>query len=384
LLLFFAIGYLFGHRNLILYQNYKPKIVNTELGKPKNIDFSLYWEVWNKIHEKYPDTVDDQTLFYDSIQGLVAGTGDPYSEFLEPSVAIDFLNDLQGYFEGVGLELAIKNNQITVVAPLSGTPADKAGIKAGDVIVEIDGQSTSEMTLSQAVQKIRGKDGTKVTLTILPKGVKETKDITMTREKIKIESVNLTFQDNIAILKISQFSDDTSSLMKQKAAEIKKQNVKGIILDLRNDPGGYLETSVDVASFFIKDGPIVFEQYKDGTKDTLNSNGNDSLDNIPLVVLINNGSASASEIVAGAIQDYQKGKIVGEQSFGKGSVQEVEKLKGGSSLRLTIAKWLTPKGRSISELGITPDIEIKLTQDDINNDRDPQLQKAIEEIMKGK
>jgi len=377
---FYFVGYLHGHENLKFYKGYIPQIQNKELGKPSDIDFSLFWDVWNKVEEKYPGTFDRTKMFYGAISGILTGLDDPYSVFMEPGQSKSFLEDLQGVFEGVGVEVTIKNNQLTVVSVLSDTPSQKAGIKAGDVIIKIDGLETASMSLEEAVKKIRGREGTTVKLTIMRGSDIFDKDLT--RKKIKIDSVKFEIKDNIAIIKVSQFGDDTEDLLNKAIADIQTKKPKGIILDLRDNPGGYLETSVNVASVFIKEGVIVSEDYKSGKKDEFKSSGDGRLSDFKLVVLVNEGSASASEIVAGAIQDYKKGILIGEKTFGKGSVQELESLKQGAYLRLTVAKWLTPKGRYINGQGISPDIEVKMDQADIDKGIDPQIEKAIQEINK--
>jgi len=376
---FYFAGYLHGHQNLKFDRGYIPEIVNKELGKPKNVDFSLFWDVWNKVEEKYPGQIDRKKLLYGAISGILTGLDDPYSSFLELGQSKSFLEDLEGMFEGIGVEITIKNNQLTAVSALAGSPAAKAGLRAGDIIAQIDGQSTSEMTIDEAVAKIRGRSGTKVTLTILRNS--EPFEVAITREKIKVDSVKYEVKNNnIAYIKISQFGTDTEDLLNKAISDIQSKKPKGIILDLRNNPGGFLETSVNVTSLFVKEGIIVSEEYKGGKKDQFDSTGDGRLTNFKLVVLINGGSASASEILAGAIQDYGKGTVIGEKTFGKGSVQELEELKGASYLRLTVARWLTPKGRYINSDGIKPDIEVKLSQKDTDLGKDPQLEKALQQF----
>ena len=379
--IFYFLGYLHGHANLVFSKKFVPQITNTELGKPKDIDFSLFWEVWNKVEDQYPGKVDRKKIFYGAISGILTGLDDPYSVFMEPGQSKTFLNDLEGIFDGIGVEITMKNNQITIVSALKDTPASKAGLMANDIILKIDGKETTNMTLDEVVNKIRGVKGTKVTLTIYRNG--KQKDYTVTRDKIKVESVKYEFKDsNIAYIKIDQFGDDTEDLFNKAISEIQLKKPKGIILDLRDNPGGYLETSVNIASAFIKNGVIVSEQYKGDKKDEYKSTGDGRLEGYKLVVLVNGGSASASEIVAGAIQDLGKGKLIGEKTFRKGSVQELEALKDEAYLRLTVAKWLTPKGRYINSSGIEPDIVVEMTQKDIDADRDPQLDRALSEIKK--
>ena len=374
-------GYLHGHQNLKFYNGYIPELVSTDIGKPNNVDFSLFWDVWNKVEEKYPGKVDRKKLLYGAISGMLSGLDDPYSAFMEPGQSKNFLDELDGVFDGIGVEITMKDNQLTVVSPLKDSPAEKAGLKPDDVIFKIDGALASEMTLDEAVSKIRGKKGTSVTLTILRGN--DTFDVLVKREQIRVESVQYEIKNNnIAYIKISQFGSDTEDLLDKAVSDILQKNPKGVILDLRNNPGGFLETSVFVSSLFIKDGVIVSEESKGGAKNNYDSTGDGRLKDYKLVVLINEGSASASEIVAGAIQDTGKGVLIGEKTYGKGSVQELESLKAGAYLRLTVAKWLTPKGRYINAEGIKPDIEVKITEKDIDSGKDPQLDKAIKELKK--
>jgi carboxyl-terminal processing protease len=375
----YGVGYLHGHRNLVLDESLVPKLVNTELRKPAEVDFSLFWEAWKTIDEKFAGTIDVQKKIYGAIKGMVSSLGDPYTVFLEPSENDAFLKDLSGVFEGIGAEIGIRDDQLSIVAPLEGSPAERAGLLPKDLILEIDGESTQGMSLDSAVQKIRGKSGTKVTLLISREGFSEPKEFTITRQKITVDSIRLEFKENnIAYIKIIQFGADTGDRIKQVADQVKSKNAKGIVLDLRNNPGGFLNTALDVASVFVKEDVISLEEDKDGRRKELGRTFSATLDGIPMVVLVNEGSASASEIVAGALQDYGRAKLVGKKTFGKGSVQDLEDLKGGSALKVTIAKWLTPKGRQINGEGIAPDVEVDRTEADINADKDPQLDKALE------
>ncbi len=351
----------------------------------KDIDFNLFWDVWDQLKEKYvdKDKLDDKKMFYGALKGLVESTGDPYTIFMDPKIAKEFSNDLAGTFEGIGAELGKKNDIITIVAPLAGMPAEKAGLQAGDQIYAVDGESTAGLTIDEVVNKIRGPKGTKVTLTIFRKGFEKTEDITIIREMIIVKSVKTKIsEDGIFIITITNFNDDTSDLFKQAVAEAVSKNPKGIILDLRNNPGGYLETAIDVASEWIDEGIIVSEQFSQEKKNEYKNRGLARLKNFPTVVLVNQGSASASEIVAGALKDYGKATIVGMKTFGKGSVQTLEDMDDGSSIKITVAKWLTPKGYNINDQGITPDIQIDLILEDYNADKDPQINKAIEILNK--
>jgi carboxyl-terminal processing protease len=357
-------------------------LINTEENKPQNVDFSLFWDVWNEINDKYINQpVDQQALVYGAAKGLVSALQDPYSEFMDPTETQSFNSMLSGTFEGIGAEIAIKNNVLTIVAPLPESPAEKAGLKAGDQILKIDDTVTQELSVDEAVQKIRGSKGSIVTLTIYRENNGGPKEFKVTRDTIKVKSVKVEYKENnIAHITISSFNDDTVTELNKIADEIVAKKSPKIILDLRNNPGGLLDVAVNTATFFLeKNTVVVTEDY--GDKQNIHkAKSNNKLKDIPLVVLQNEGSASASEILSGALKDNRQITIVGKTSFGKGSVQEFEQLKSNSSLRITVAKWLTPNGTQINQNGIKPDIEIDLTEEDFNNNRDPQLDKALEII----
>lgn len=353
----------------------------------QDVDFSQFWSVWDILKNEYVDKgkLTDKQMFYGALRGLVSSANDPYTVFMEPKVAQEFADDLAGTFEGIGAEIGMKNEVITIVAPLSGMPAEKAGLKAGDKILAINGESTNGLSVDEAVNKIRGPKGTEVTLSIYRNGFEKAKDYKITRDVIVVKSVKTEMRkDGIFVITVSNFNDDTKELFANAVREIAEKNPKGIILDLRNNPGGYLDTAVDMASQWVEDGVIVTEQFSEDKKNEYPARGRADLKNYPTVVLVNQGSASASEIVSGALKDYQKATIVGMKTFGKGSVQTLEELNDGSSLKITIAKWLTPKGNNINEQGIAPDVEVDLTNDDYNNSKDPQLDKAVELLTKGK
>lgn len=355
--------------------------------KPQNVDFGLFWEAWNLVNEKYVDKskLDQTKMIYGAISGMIKAVGDPFSGFMNPDETQAFSEDMEGTFEGIGLEIGMKNEILTVIAPLEGTPAAKAGLRAGDKILKIGDEITTDMTVDQAVAKIRGPKGTEVKLTILRNGDSEPKEIKMTRDTISVKSVKLEMKDgDIAVARISKFGDDTTAEFTKAATQIITQKSKGIILDIRNNPGGYLESAIDISSKFIPAGKtVVSEETSDGSKKAYEARGGSILSGIPVVVLMNSGSASASEITAGALRDELGAVLVGKKTFGKGSVQQLEKLSGGSSLRITIARWLTPNGDYIMERGIDPNVDVGLTDDDYNNDRDPQMDRALE-ILKEK
>jgi carboxyl-terminal processing protease len=378
--LFYFVGYLVGHENLKFEKGYIPQVVNKDLGKPKSLDFSLFWDVWNQVETKYSGNIDQPKMLEGAIDGMIASLNDPYTVFMEPSQSQSFLQDLSGSFSGIGAEVTIKNNQLTVVSALSGSPAEKAGLQSGDVIKKINGIDTSNMTLEDAVNKIHGASGTTVKL-IITRGT-STLEKDIVREVINVPSVTYNIKNNIATITISQFGDDTKGLFDKAVTDIQAKKPAGIIVDLRDNPGGYLQTSVDIASAFIKSGVIVAEVDKGGKKIDYKSNGDGRLANYRLEVLVNSGSASASEIFAGAIQDHKQGTIIGEKTFGKGCVQELESLPGGAYLRLTIANWFTPNGKNITGSGISPDIQVNLSQSDSDQGKDPQMDRAIQEINK--
>ncbi len=353
--------------------------------KPEEVDFSLFWEAWAKLQEKFADKekFDVQKMIYGAISGMVKSLEDPYTIFLNPEDSKRFIEDVKGTFEGVGMEIDIRKGQLQVISPLEGTPAQKAGLRAGDKITKVDDTLTAELTLDEAIDLIRGPKGTEVTLTIYREEWATAKEIKLVRELIEIPSLKWEIRDgNIAYLKLYQFYEKASFDFQEAAIEILNSPAQKIILDLRNNPGGYLEVSQDIAGWFLPRGEVVvIEDFGEGkTENTYRAQGNAALSDYPMVILMNKGSASASEILAGALRDDRGIKIIGEKSFGKGSVQELEKLEGGSSLKITVAKWLTPKGELIADKGLEPDIKVEMTEEDYEEGRDPQLDKAIEII----
>lgn len=358
--------------------------IQNKVPENKNLDFSLFWTVWDLVKEKHIDknSLDAQEMAYGAIKGMLSATDDPYTNFFDPKETKAFSQDMESSFEGIGAELGKKDGILTVIAPLDDSPAQKSGLIAGDKILKIGDKSTADISIDEAVDMIRGKRGTEVNLTILHPGAEETNEISITRATIAVKSVKLEFKpDNIAYLKVTKFSEDTSKEFDQAVNQIVSSQTKGIILDLRNNPGGFLDKSVEVASRMIPKGKaVVMEEDYTGKKETLLTEGGDKLSSVPTVVLINEGSASASEILAGALRDNQGIKLIGKKSFGKGSVQELIPLPGNSTVKITIAKWLTPNGEYIMEKGINPDVEIDMSLDDFNNKRDPQLDKALEMI----
>ncbi|PIT94762.1 S41 family peptidase [Candidatus Falkowbacteria bacterium CG10_big_fil_rev_8_21_14_0_10_39_9] len=359
--------------------------LNSASAVTANIDYNLYWKVWNTIKEEYvnKDQLSDQDLFYGGLKGMVAATGDPYTVFMTPKENKQFEDDMAGTFEGIGAEIGLRDEIITIISPLNDMPAAKAGLKAGDQVFAINGTSTANMTVDEAVRQIRGPKDTKVTLTIFRTGEKNTKDYTITRGVIVVKSVKTEMRaDGLYVISVSAFNNDTWGLFQNAVDDVVAKKPKGIILDLRNNPGGYLDTAVDMSSEWVKEGPVVIEKFSDTKQNKYLSTGSARLKDIPTVVLINKGSASASEIVAGALQDTKQATIVGEKSFGKGSVQSLVNLDDGSSIKITIAKWLTPKGISINDQGITPDQEVIIKATDATKEVDPQMQRSLDILNK--
>jgi len=370
------------------------QLINVDNGKPNEVDFSLFWKVYNDLNAKYVDKskVDPQKIIYGAISGLVNSVGDPYTVFFEPVTSKKFQEEITGSFGGVGIEIGKRNNILTVIAPLKNTPAFKAGIKAGDKILKIDAKPTTNLAIEEAINMIRGKKGTKVTLTVQTE-TSSPRDVELIRDGIKIPTIEWKLVEQgrkkIAYLQIYSFNQTVDSEFKKASEEILKSNANALIIDLRNNPGGLLDSAINLAGWFLdKNQIVVSEVFRDGTKNEFRSDGNASLKQYPTVILMNGGSASASEILAGALHDNRKVKIVGEKSFGKGSVQELQKYGDGSSLKVTIAKWLTPAGISISEKGIEADVTVKIPEKDITGGKieigtpgkDPQLDKAIETV----
>jgi len=385
--IFFGIGFVVGQKKIeITKKGFVPRITVTNQLPPQNqnLDFSLFWKVFEILPQKYIDktAVDGQKLLYGAISGMVRSLGDPYTAFLDPKQNEAIADELAGSYEGVGIQIGFnEEKKLVVIAPLKGTPAESAGIQAKDLILKINDKDTFDLTLPEAVELIRGQAGTKVKLVLRREKDDETLNLEVERAKINVKSVEVEYRlvenGEIAIIKVSRFGDKTDSEWDRAVSEVIGRGATGVVVDMRNNPGGLLTSSVHLASEFTK-GVIVKQQFSDGSVSSLSSDHEAKMAKMPLVVLVNGGSASASEIFAGAIQDNKRAKIVGERTFGKGSVQEPVELPGGSGLHITIAKWLTPKGNSIHGEGITPNETIELTTDDRKNNRDPQLDRAIE------
>jgi len=349
-----------------------------------NVDLRVLRQVWDIIHEEFykKSDISNQDLFYGAVSGMVDALGDPHTLFLSPQLTKEFTQELNGTFYGIGAEIGRRDGQLVIVAPLSGTPADQAGLKPGDRILAIDGRDTSGLSVDEAVYLIRGEKGTQVALYILSTDEETPREVKIARAKIDVPSVVYENKGNIGLITISNFNTDTTDRFRKAAEQARRENVKGIIIDLRNNPGGFLSTAVEIASSWLEPGTVVVrESFSDKRKDqSYNSERAVSLQSFKTVVLVNQGSASASEILAGALQDYSLATVVGQTTFGKGSVQQLQPLADGSSLKVTVAAWLTPNGRTIDGQGIEPDIVVDYTQEDYDNNADPQLDRALSEI----
>ncbi|MCP9455838.1 MAG: S41 family peptidase [Nitrospira sp.] len=337
-------------------------------------ELKTFSEVLNQIQRHYVDETKPKELIQGAIRGMLA-TLDPHSAYMTPEMYKEMQVETKGEFGGVGIQIGVKDNKLAVIAPIEGTPAHRAGIKAGDFIIKVNDETTKDLTLMDAVQKMRGPKGSKVSLTVQREGVTEPLVFTLIRDTIKIESVKAKIiENNLGYVRLTQFQESTGKDLAKAIKQFKEAKVQGVIIDLRNNPGGLLTAAVDVSEQFLPSGKlIVYTKSRDGKKDEWFAKGKDQLDNLPLIVLVNEGSASASEIVAGALQDWGRAVVVGNTSFGKGSVQTILALGDGSGLRLTTARYYTPKGRTIQSTGITPDIVVKMPQQTVAKATDGHL-----------
>ncbi len=410
----FLIGYFLGVNKITLdWKNYKPQLNVVSKTPPSgvsNVDFTPFWAVWEKLMVNYYDKskLDQQKMLNGAISGMVGALGDQFTMYLPPVQNDNFKQGLAGQFSGIGAELGTKDKDIFVISPLDGSPAERAGIKAGDIILAVDGKSILGWNVSQAVEKIRGPKGTNVTLTVFHKDTKKQADLKITRDVITIKSVAMDLRDaqcekdnckiiskgnsctgsgcvKFAYIRLSQFGDNTNqewvSMITGIVNKMKSENnVKGVVFDLRNNPGGYLTDATFISSEFLDLGKTVVVQ-DNGTADKLpmTASRQGQLTKSKVVVLINKGSASASEIVSGALRDNGRAKLVGDTSFGKGTIQTAEDLGGGAGIHITIAKWLTPNGTWVHEKGLTPDVKVSLDPKDPS--RDTQLEKGVWELL---
>ncbi len=358
---------------------------SAEAVAPLQADFSLFWDVIDALKSKHidGDKLEDMKILEGAIKGAVGELNDPYTSFLSAKDAKKFNEDISGVFGGIGAEIGIREEQLLIIAPLKGNPAEAAGLKAMDKIIEIDGTSTAGMDIDGAIKLIRGEPGTEVTLLILRSGWSEPKEFTVTRAVITVPTMEWEMKPgNIAYFKLYNFNANLLPAWNVAATKALLGHPSGIVVDLRNNPGGYLDVATQLTGWFVKRGDVIVrEKFRGGNEEYIISSGNESMYRIPVVVLVNEGSASASEIVAGALRDLRGAKIVGQKTFGKGSVQEVEELRHGSMIKISIAEWLTPSGKSINKTGIEPDIEVKMTEEDYEKKRDPQLDKAIDALL---
>ncbi|HPL93265.1 MAG TPA: S41 family peptidase [bacterium] len=351
----------------------------------RNLDFAMFWQVWNIVKNNYVDSaqVTDQDLYYGALEGIVGALDDPYSVFFDPQVAKSFNEDLAGSFSGIGAEIGIRDGVLTVVAPIVDSPSDKAGLKSGDRIFKVDGEEAYNWSTDKAIQKIRGPKGTEVVLTVARDGAEDFMDIKIVRDTIVMPNLKFSFEKlpnnkEVAYLALYNFNEDSYLKVAEKITEIKKNpNCVGLIFDLRGNPGGYLDVAIDLSSEWVEEGVVVSERSGTGEVYDYPSYAYGNLKDLKTVVLIDEGSASASEIVAGALQDHKKAVIVGQTSFGKGSVQTLHDLADGSEIKLTVAKWLTPNGKNIDKEGIKPDLFVEYVYDEKNPDKDNQLEEAL-------
>jgi len=386
LALWLGLGMMLGWTlNTIAVGSAQGEVASTE----DKADLSLFWEVWEIMDENYVDTdaIQSDKEVYGAIRGLVSSLGDPYSSFMDPEEAEQFDSDLEGEFSGIGAQLDQRDGQIVIMAPMKGSPAESAGLLPEDVIVLVDDQPVQDQSLEQVISRIRGEQGTSVKLTLMREGTSEPIEKTITRDVITVPSVEWSYKEEagktLIVVEISQFGGGTVQAFREAVQEALVKDADGMVIDLRMNGGGYLDDSVEVASEFFKDEvAVVNVRYRDATKnEVLKTRGNGRLPDLPVAILINEGSASASEILAGALQDHGRARLFGVKSFGKGSVQELTRLKDGSTLRLTVAKWFTPNDRTIDHTGIEPDESIPMEFKDLNTDQDIQLNAAVQYLL---
>ena len=399
-------AFYFGYKNgqdfpkVITVEN----VCNIESNQTAQANFGVFWEAWDLLKKEHlkGDQATDKDLVYGAISGLVNSLGDPNTNFLPPEDSKKFEEDVNGSFGGIGAEIGIKNNQLVIVAPLEGTPAEKAGLKAGDKILTIDGKSTEKLDVNEAVKIIRGGVGKEVILSIFREAWTAPKEIKIIRAIIEIPTLKWNYIEKdtkgitekeskdiieqsgkkIAHLQLYSFNQNAPVVFYKAALMILFGNIDGIVLDLRNNPGGYLEIANNLAGWFLDKGDIIVkEKFRSGDEVVFRANGNSALKDIPTVILVNKGSASASEILAGALRAHLKTKLIGTNTFGKGTVQELKSLSDNSKIKLTIANWELPDGSIISEEGIKPDIEVDISEEDVKQKRDTQLEKAIEVLI---
>jgi carboxyl-terminal processing protease len=371
-------------------------LYNKDSVQEQNVDFAPFWKAWQVLNEKFVPThsekiPQDQDKVWGAIKGLASSYGDPYTTFFPPVENQNFQTQINGNFEGVGMEVGIRDGVITIIAPLKGSPAERAGIKSGDRILKIGTTTTDALTVDEAVTLMRGPKGTSVKLTLLGKDAKAPREITIIREQIKIPTLDMEKKPNgVFVIHLYSFTGDSSNLFRNALLEFMRSGSSKLVLDLRGNPGGYLDSAIDMSSWFLPSDKVIVkedsgghgqsESYYSRGYNVFNKNNNS---NFQMVILVDGGSASASEILAGALQEHGIAKLVGTQTFGKGSVQELINLTPKTSLKVTVARWLTPNGTSISAHGLTPDVVVPISEDDVKQNRDPQLDKALQ-ILNGR
>ncbi len=392
----FSGGWYLGHQGYEVEVEGGPRdvkgvqIINRQTAQtPQDIDFGIFWQTWETLATRHVDRpFEPHKLLYGALQGLAAAVDDPYTAFLPPVENKEVKDNLNGRYEGIGAELGMRDDQLTVIAPLEGSPAEEAGVQSGDIILKVDEEETSSLTLSEAVTKIRGPAGEVVVLLLerdggdLPAGRQEPFSVEIIRQQITIKSIRWEDKgDGVIYIRVSRFGEQTNSDWDTAVNEIINNQspiTKSIILDVRSNPGGYLQASIHIASEFVNTGVIVYEEFGDGQRQEFKSDHRGRLTAIPVIVLLDEGSASASEILAGALRDLKGAQLVGQQSFGKGTVQDAVEFNDGSSVHVTIARWLTPQGDKIDGVGLTPGVIVERTEEDVDAGVDAQLEKAIE------
>lgn len=364
-------------------------VSNKQIPSGVTADFDPFWKTWNLINEKYPGARDvlNQDRIWGATQGLVSSLNDPYSEFFTPTETKNFNEAIEGTFGGIGMEVGIKDKLLTVISPIKGTPAEKSGIKPGDIILKINETQAAELSIDEAITLIRGEAGTKVSLAVFRDGVAEPLVFDITRDIIDVPVVDSRISGDVFVLNIYSFTGNIKERFEEEIFKFQDSGLKKLVLDVRGNPGGYLDAAIDISSYFLPEGtPIVIEDYgKEESRDVYRSYGYSLKNkNIKIAVLVDGGSASASEIIAGALSENGVAKLFGEQTYGKGSVQEIVPITNDTALKITVAKWLTPNGISISEKGLKPDFEVKLTKQDYEKKRDPVLARALDYLKTGK
>lgn len=378
----FALGFFVGKKDLAFIDRIR-NVAGRDTEVVTSADFGPFWKVWNVLNDKsiYIKEVEDQEKVWDAIKGLASSVGDPYTVFFSPEENKLFQDEIHGSFSGIGAEISKKDGVLTVVSPLKDTPAEKSGLQSKDKILMIDNKDARDFTIDQAISAIRGPKGTAVLLTILREGDKKTKDISIVRDDIDIPTIKTEIKDDVFVIHFYTFSENSASLFKNAMNEFISSGLKKLIIDLRSNPGGYLDSAIEITGWFLDTGKVVaIQDFGENKKREVFRSHGPRLFNkdYKLAILVNGGSASASEIMAGALVEHGVAKLVGESTFGKGSVQELVSITSDTSLKVTVAKWLTPNGSSISESGLTPDYKVDMTLEEYNQGIDPQLNKAIE------